>query len=215
MLIKFIYLHLDLTFYMKKFVKVLLSVIFVTLVTGSVQSVYADHLEPGKGVFKDQTVANIADTVGSKYQVYLQSVLRNGDGQLISVSVSANNAAYIPHEISDHVFDTLMGKKEIVTIDNIKYEKVQYMFSPSMEHRFVGLYPIASEITLEFEANKDDMAKMHSTIKDYAIWKIHYCGEFKDHGLDCIPIFQTLVPNMTVEPTDTIEQQWTILREIN
>ena len=200
---------------MKKFVIVLLSVIFVTLIAGSVQSVAGDHLEPGQGVFKDQTITNIADTVGSKYQVYLHVITRNGDGQLISVVENMMDAAYIPHEITDHIFDTKMGKKEIVTIGNIKYEKVQYMFSPSIEHRFVGLYPIFSEITLEFEANEDDMAKMQATIKDYAIWKIHYCGEFKDHGLDCIPIFQTLVPNMTVEPTDTIEQQWTILREIN
>ena len=43
----------------------------------------------------------------------------------------------IPHQITDHVFDTLMGKKEIVTIDNIKYEKVQYTFSPTLEQRTV------------------------------------------------------------------------------
>ena len=44
-----------------------------------------------------------------------------------------------------------MGEKEIITIDNIKYEKVQYIFSPTLEQRFLGLYPIFSAITLEFE----------------------------------------------------------------
>ena len=200
---------------MKKFVIVLLSVIFVTLIAGSVQSVAGDHLEPGQGIYVSHGLVNLVQTKDTNYEVYLHVITRNGDGQLISVVENMMDAAYIPHEITDHIFDTKMGKKEIVTIGNIKYEKVQYMFSPSIEHRFVGLYPIFSEITLEFEANEDDMAKMQATIKDYAIWKIHYCGEFKDHGLDCIPIFQTLVPNMTVEPTDTIEQQWTILREIN
>ena len=192
-----------------------LSVIFVTLLAGSAQSVAGDHLEPGQGIYVSDGLVNLVKTKDTNYEVYLHVITRTGDGQLISVVENMMDAAYIPHEITDRVFDTKMGKKEIVTIDNIKYEKVQYMFSPSIEHRFVGLYPIASEITLEFEANKDDMAKMHSTIKDYAIWKIHYCGDFKDHGIDCIPIFQTLVPNMTIEPTDTIEQQWTILREIN
>jgi len=28
-------------------------------------------------------------------------------------------------------------------------------------------------------------------------------------------VFQVLVPNMTVEPTDTVEHQWTILREVD
>ena len=36
---------------MKKFTALLLSVIFVTLIAGSVQSIAADHLEPGQGIF--------------------------------------------------------------------------------------------------------------------------------------------------------------------
>ena len=77
------------------------------------------------------------------YQVYLQAVLRNGDGQLINVTENTKTAAYIPHEITDYVFDTLMGEKEIITIDNIKYEKVQYTFSPTLEQRWMGMYPIS------------------------------------------------------------------------
>ena len=46
----------------------------------------------------------------------------------------------IPHKVTDHVFDTLMGEKEIVTIDNIKYEKVQYTFTPTLEQRTVKFY---------------------------------------------------------------------------
>ena len=40
---------------MKKFTIALLSVIFVTLIAGSVQSVTADHLEPGQGIFKEES----------------------------------------------------------------------------------------------------------------------------------------------------------------
>ncbi len=130
--LKTTYLHPDLTFYMKKFVIVLLSVIFVTLVTGSVQSVAGDHLEPGQGIYVSDGLVNLVKTKDTNYEVYLHVITRTGDGQLISVVENMMDAAYIPHEITDRVFDTKMGKKEIVTIDNIKYEKVQYMFSPSI-----------------------------------------------------------------------------------
>jgi len=200
---------------MKKFTALLLSVIFVTLIAGSVQSIAADHLEPGQGIFVDDAEVNLATTEDSNYQVYLQMVLRNGDDQLINVTESTANGAYISHEITDHVFDTLMGEKEIITIDNIKYEKVQYIFSPTLEQRFLGLYPIFSEIPLEFKYEEGAVAKMNKKIKNYSIWKIHYCAAFEGHGYTCIPVFQALVPTMTLEPDDVVTQQWTILREMN
>ena len=125
--------------YMKKFTIALLGAIFVALITCSIQSASADHLEPGQGIFKDAKDVNLSGTKAvagvlgdppdfyyepsgglndiSNYQVYLQTVLRNGDGHLISIIESTVTAAYIPHEISDYVFDTLMGEKEIIVID--------------------------------------------------------------------------------------------------
>ena len=194
----------------------LLSVIFVTLIAGSVQSIAADHLEPGQGIFVDDAEVNLATTEDSNYQVYLQMVLRNGDDQLINVTESTANGAYISHEITDHVFDTLMGEKEIITIDNIKYEKVQYIFSPTLEQRFLGLYPIFSAITLEFVSEPGPQSiKLYEESQDYSIWKIHYCAEFEGHGFHCIPIFQVLVPTMTIEPDDVVTHQWTVLRVLN
>ena len=194
----------------------LLSVIFVTLIAGSVQSISADHLEPGQGIFVDDAEVNLATTEDSNYQVYLQMVLRNGDDQLINVTESTANGSFIPHKITDHVFDTLMGEKEIITIDNIKYEKVQYIFSPTLEQRFLGLYPIFSAITLEFISEPGPQSiKLYEESQDYSIWKIHYCAEFEGHGLHCIPIFQVLVPTMTLEPSDVVTHQWTILRELS
>ena len=194
----------------------LLSVIFVTLIAGSVQSIAADHLEPGQGIFVDDAEVNLATTEDSNYQVYLQMVLRNGDDQLINVTESTANGSFIPHKITDHVFDTLMGEKEIITIDNIKYEKVQYIFSPTLEQRFLGLYPIFSAITLEFVSEPGPQSiKLYEESQDYSIWKIHYCAEFEGHGYHCVPIFQVLVPTMTLEPSDVVTHQWTILRELN
>ena len=195
----------------------LLSVIFVTLTAGSIQSVTADHSEPGEGIFKDTGDVVVQATWGSNYQISLQTVLRNGDGQLISVSEGTSGNGYIiPHKVTDHVFDTLMGKKEIVTIDNIKYEKVQYTFSPTLEQRWIGMYPIFTEgLTFKFKVEADTIVKMNEKIKDRSNWKIHYRATFEGHGYQCIPIFQVIVPTMTMEPQDVVTQQWTILRDLN
>ena len=202
---------------MKKSTIVLLGTVFVVLIACSVQSVVADHVEPGAGIYKNYGDVNLVTTnQDSKWQVNLLIILRTGDGQLINVTESTKNAAYIPHQITDHVFDTLMGEKEIITIDNIKYEKVQYIFSPTLEQRFLGLYPIFSAITLEFVSEPGPQSiKLYEESQDYSIWKIHYCADFKDHGYHCVPIFQVLVPTMTLEPSDVVTHQWTILRELS
>ena len=199
---------------MKKFTIALLSTVFVALITCSVQSVTADHVE-GDGIYNDYGEANIVTVKDSKYQVNLQIIIRTGGGQLINVTESMSTAAYIPHRITDHVFDTLMGEKEIITIDNIKYEKVQYTYTPTIEHRFVGLYPIFSEnYDLEFKSTPEAREKMHEK-RDFSMWKIHYCATFEGHGFSCIPIFQDLVPTMTLEEHDIITHKWTILRILN
>jgi len=200
---------------MNRFVILLSVIIGTALIIGSVQYVAADHLEPGKGIFADEGIAYIIETKGSPYQVYVQSVIRNGDGQLINVTESTAVGAYVPHEITDHSFDTLMGKKEIVTIGNIKYEKVQYTHTPSLEYRFVALYPIYTQTPFSFATDRDELLEKYGKEKDYSIWKLHYCATFKGHGYECIPIFQVLIPQMTLGPHDEVTNQWTILRQID
>ena len=166
------------------------SVIFLI---GFVQSVTADHLESGTGLFVTESKTNLITSKNTNYQIHLQMVIRNGDGQLINVTEN-NIGAYIPHEITDDIFDTEMGKKEIVTIDNIKYEKVEWT---------------TSEVYTSNERNKKT--------KDYSIWKIGYCADFSDigHGKhQCLSIFQVLLPTITLEPGDVVTNQWTILREL-
>ena len=195
----------------------LLSIIFVVLLAGSIQSISADH-ETDKGIFKDKNEVDLTDTKNTNYQVYLQVVHRNGDGQLISIIESTANAGHISHKLTDDIFDTLMGEKEIIIIDNIKYEKVQYTFNPTLEQRWMGMYPILEQITININVEGDAATQMNKKIKDHNLWKIHYCADFANIGhdvLQCIPIFQVLVPSMTLEPTDVITQHWTILRAIN
>ena len=196
----------------------LLSTVFVTLIACSIQPISADH-ESGEGIFKTEHEVELITTQDSNYQVYLQTVLRNGDGQLINVTENTKNAAYIPHELTDHVFDTLLGEKEIITIDNIKYEKVQYTYSPTLVQRWTGMYPIPEQIKINIKAEGDALVQMNKQIKDYSLWKLHYCADFTDighpDGLQCIPIFQVLVPTITMEPTDVITHQWTILKDLD
>jgi len=202
---------------MKYLVMPLLGVVFVVLLAGSVQSISADH-ESGKGIFKDRSEVVLVTTENTNYQVYLQAVLRNGDSQLISVTETMATGAYIPHEITDYVFDTLMGKKEIIIIDNIKYEKAQYTFSPTLEQRWMGVHPIFQQPIIKYKMEGDALEQMNKQIKNYSIWKMHYCADLSHighDGLQCIPIFQVLVPTMSLEPSDVITHHWTILRELN
>jgi len=199
---------------MKVFLIQLLSITFVLLITGSIQSVTADHLEPGQGIFKNERAIEFVPTNDSNYQIYLQTVLRNGDGQLISVAEGMHGFV-IQHQVTDHVFDTLMGKKEIVTIDNIKYEKVQYTFSPTLEQRTEKTYPIFEEFPIEYVVEVDALVQMKEDIRDYYRWVIHYCATFKGHEYSCIPVFQAFTVVELVTHTDVITHQWTILRVLN
>ena len=202
---------------MKGIVILSLGVIFVILIAGSIKSISADHLEPGQGIFSSEDEIRYVTSDDSYYKIYLQAVLRNGDGQLISVVESTVYGVILSHKLTDQIFDTLMGEKEIVIIDDVKYEKVQYIFNPTLEHRWINFYPIFSERTLNYETTADPDEKMNKETIDHSVWKIDYCADFSTigHGFECIPIFQDPVPTMTLEPSDVITHQWTILRELN
>ena len=172
----------------------LLSVIFVTLIAGSVQSVTADHLEPGQGIYKDENSVNLVSTKDSKYQIYIQVQVRNEQGQLVSIS-EASRGNYLPHEMTDYVFNEKLGKKEIIIIDNIKYEKVQYI-------------------------NTVDMKQLKHTIDPTSAFigslVVNFCGEIvSGHEFSCISIFQIKTAVGVLSETDVITNKWTILRELN
>jgi len=178
---------------MKKIVIQLLGTIFVLLLVGSTESVAADHLEPGEGIWKDENHVNLVTTKDSKYQVHLQVEVRNAQGQLISIS-ETTNVDHIPHEITDNTFDTILGKKEIITIDNIKYEKVQYTGTLDIEQ----LLP-PSKKPSHFIGN----------------WVISLCKVFDKHGYTCISPWQANSSFVSLEEDDVVKNSWTVLRIIN
>ena len=178
---------------MKKFVIPLLGTIFVLLLVDSTESVAADHLEPGEGIWKDENRVNLVTTKDSKYQVHLQVEVRNAQGQLISITETAH-VKHIPHEITDNVFNTMLGKKEIITINNVKYEKIQYTGMLDIEQLL-----LPSMKPSHFIGN----------------WVISLCKVFDKHGYTCIAPWQANSSFVSLEEDDVVKNYWNILRIIN
>ena len=174
-------------FVMKKLVISLLVVMFLVLIGGSMKLVSADHLEPGLGIFKNEREVNNIWTEDSKYQIYLTVEIRNAQGELISIS-DAMRGKHIAHEITDSIFNEQLGEKEIVIIDNIQYEKVQ----------FVGSYDFLDWSNLFI-----------------GIWFFYICGDIGGHSDVCVPLFQANTAVVYAEEGDDIKLNWTILREMN
>ena len=178
---------------MKEFVILLLGITLVLSLTYSVESVTADHLEPGRGIFNSENQVNLILDKDSKYRIHLIVEVRNAQGQLISVTEKTGGNV-IPHKITDHVFDDLMGEKEIVTIDDIKYEKVQYSGKPDMK-KLVEIY------------NRPSHYIGH--------WVVTLCSTIDNHGYTCIDPFSTSTAFVSLVEDNVVQNHWTILRILN
>ena len=176
---------------MKGYVIPLLSTVFIVLVIGSVQFVFADHSLEGQGIFKDENSVNLVSTKDSKYQIYLQVVVRNAQGQLVSVSETMHGK-YIPHEITDFIFDNMKSKREVIIIDKIKYEKINY--------------------TMTYDIQQASFTKSYVDFLTY--WSLKFELNIDGHGLWHLPVFQAGAP-LTLAEGDILTFQWTILREMN
>ena len=164
---------------MKNFSKAMLSIIFTALIVGSVQPVLADEMAD---LFKPVPIRN------SEYQFHLQVVVRDSHGQLVSVTESTNGY-YVPHDVTDEAFDRNFGKKEIVTVDYIKYEKVQYIVKDRhyrVPMKLMFFIPAVIEVSYGAET---------VTVEAF--------------------IFQAFVPLVYLEDDDVVDTQWTIFRKLN
>ena len=192
---------------MKRFAIPFLGVIFVTLITSSVLSIAADDPAGNNVVSEDADKLNVVPTEDLKYEIYLHVLVRNAHDELISVAETlpcqfTNCSDYLAHEVTDYAFDTALGKKEIITIDNIKYEKVQ--FSDSSEQTMTSL-------TLYNQYMFDNYLRVPAWE-----WVIEVCGEpIKKYGVECTHVFWSRTSIVWLEPGDTTIANWTILREMN
>ena len=152
--------------------------IFTALIAGSIQDVLADTLDDE---YKQVPLRN------SEYQVHLQVIVRDTSGGLISVTESTNGY-YTQHEITDEAFDRCFSpnicKKEIVVIDNKKYEKVP----------FAQKYGVDSSLP-----------KMQ--------FKIRAIVQAEENLIVDENIFSIFVPVIYIEEGEMINTQWNIFRE--
>ena len=209
---------------MKVFAIPLLSIIFLVLLSGSVQSVATDSVESDTGISYDEVNYNVR-LEDSKWQVHVQIMHRNESNQLIGVIESSLAGVYFPHKITDHVFDTFMGEKEVVTIDGVKYEKVQFVYNPTHKERIYSQWPVFSDNPLPPIDYTSAHEKTHESNLEISNWRNYYCATFKEHDriiddkifqfYDCLLFFQVLSPAITAEPHDIVSQQWTIFRVLN
>ena len=118
---------------MKKFEGVMLSAIIITLIVSSTQAVIAVDKY------------TVDPDLNLRYEVYLQSVVRDAQGQLLSVSESTvgwivitsfPDGVQIPDLVDVLIDNNVLAEKKVVTIDNIKYEKIQFL----TEHKNSNYY---------------------------------------------------------------------------
>ncbi len=179
---------------MKKITVVLLSAIFV-LVIGSIHHISADDSTDNQVTSMDKSDVSISSTRDSKFQMHIQVMVRNGQGQLISAT-EGTYGYYIPHEMTDYFFDkTLCSnpntacKKENITIDKTEYKKVER---------------ISTQIVGD---------SYHTGLS--RSWVLSFCSEFIEHGQLCVPAFQVYLPHVFLVEDDVVTIKWTILRAMN
>ena len=179
---------------MRIFVISLLGIIFVTMITSSIPHIIADELD-------------VVTTENSKYEIYLHVLVRNAQGGLINVAETLPCESgdycseYMDHEVTDYAFNKL-GKKEIVTVDNIKYEKI----------RFSDSYGLTADTVTFHNQYLFDMHDREPTGR----WVVEICGEaLNKFGFECAEIFQSRTSIVWLELGDVTTSNWTILKKIN
>ena len=126
-----------------------------------------------------------------EYKAYLQTVVRDKNNQLVSVTESINTwkvPTFLPDNEPaplwmDTVFYyTLKENYQTVIIDGIKYEKVEYF------------------------------ATFESTRADSYLW---LCADIQVYGNLCMKVFYARSPMVYLEDGNILTEKWTILRHIS
>ena len=167
---------------MKKFGMVMLGAIFITLIVSSFQSLAAQ---------------NENDVMNSEYKVHLQVIIRDANGQLVSVIESTNTKifpTYLPdgtliEGFIDYMFDReLQNDYQVITIDGTKYEKVVW--------------------TTPIQETDPGMIVTTTT-------QLDICGTFEVYGEMCIPSLGASFSWIDLDLSFTTIDKWTVLRVMN
>ena len=122
-------------------------------------------------------------------------VLVTGSIHYISAddSTDSEDTSMGKSDVADQVFDNDFGEKEIVTVNDVKYEKVEFGQSFEGKH-YADLW-----------------------VGTGGLWLVQVCGgpnsEFL--GVDCAYIFEIRTNQVVIEPDDVIYTNWNVLRAMN
>ncbi len=154
---------------MKELVFVLVFVFLVSLI-GSIEPVHASDIE---------------------YLLYVHLEVRNSQGYLVGI-IESRASQYTQGQIPDHIFNSIIAKKEVIMLDGIKYEKVQFENSSKIKDLI----------------NSPD-AQRYDPMFRYAL-----CATSVQDELKCI----NLEHNgywILMEEGDNVTVKWTVLRVID
>jgi len=186
---------------MKKFEGVMLSAIIITLIVSSAQAVIAaDKHAPDPDL-------------NLRYEVYSQSVVRDAQGQLLSVTESTktwvlvssfSDGVLIPDLVDYVINNNMIAEKKVLTIGNVKYEKIQFQIEKVIDHNVLTNSP-----GIGVQGGDTKVG-----IFSGGLWK--FCADFKEeYGYQCIPMFKTSMPQIHIAEGNVLTTQWTILRVMN
>jgi len=204
---KFIYVYLNSIFYMKKFDGVMLSAIIITLIFSSTQTIIADDNPNVK-------THTLDPDINLRYEVYLQTTIRDAQGQLLSVSESIIGWVTITTfpdgksmpDLVEQVFNhNILDEKEVVTIDNVKYEKIQFFNELVVDHnKLLNVNPATNLYTGGKIGTSS--GSVYNICMDFnEIGYGHLCGPFVAAGMPLIHLAEGNI----------LTDQWTILRMMN
>ena len=204
---KFIYVYLNSIFYMKKFDGVMLSAIIITLIFSSTQTIIADDNPNVK-------IHTLDPDINLRYEVYLQTTIRDAQGQLLSVTESTLGWVAITAfpdgksmpDLVEQVFNhNILDEKEVVTIDNVKYEKIQFFNELVVDHnKLLNVNPATNLYT---------GGKIGTS--SGSVYNI--CMDFNEIGYGhlCGPFVAAKMPLIHLAEGNILTDQWTILRMMN
>ena len=186
---------------MKKFEGVILSAVIITLIVSSAQAVIAAD---EASWHEDRRFYAVDTDVNLRYEVYLQSVVRDAQGQLLSVSESTAgwtitssfaDGVQIPGLVDVLIDNDVIAEKKIVIIDNVKYEKIQFQSESVVDHDWLTAIGTGEMST-------------------GTMWK--FCGDFTGkYGYQCVPVFGAKTPQIHLAVDNLLTNQWTVLRVMN
>jgi hypothetical protein len=139
-------------------------------------------------------IKSVDAEVDSEYVMHVQVEVRNAQDQLVSVTES-KFGQHVHHEIPDHVFDSIIAQKEIIAIDGIMYEKIQFEISSE------------SPDMVDVPPGRD--GREYGKTLQYNL-----CGVSEHDKLSCVTLQSARYWALT-EPGDVSTAIWSILRPID